>query len=69
MWRGGRRSRRDLEHQLGSSSFAAAVLERLGAVPVGVAIRSQHRRAVGGMLVAVGRLAAAEPEFPADAVG
>ncbi len=59
--------RRDFEHQLGSASFTAAVLERLGAVPAGVAIDDQHRRAVDGMLMVVGRLAAAEPEFPADA--
>lgn len=61
--------RRDLEHQWGSASFTAAVLERLGAVPADGAISDQDRRAVDGMVMVVRRLAAAEPGFPAGAVG
>lgn len=53
--------RQDLEHQLGSASFVAAVLERLGATPTGVAIDDQYCRAVDGMLTIARRLAEAEP--------
>jgi hypothetical protein len=59
--------RRDLERQLGSAAFAAAVLERLGSVPAGVAVSDQDRRAVDGMLAVARRLGAAEPESPVDA--
>jgi len=58
----------DLEHQLGCASSVAAVLERLGAAPKGVAIDSQDRAAVSGMLIVVRHLDEAEPEATADAV-
>ena len=60
---------RDLEHQLGSASFTAAVLERLGAAPADVAVNDQHRVAVDGMLMVVRRMAADESGVPADAAG
>ena len=59
--------RLDLEHQWGSASFVAAVLERLEATSTGVAIDDQDRRAVDGMLTVVQRLAEVEPEIPPDA--
>jgi len=59
--------RLDLEHEWGSASFVAAVLERLDATPAGVAIDDRDRRAVDGMLVVSRRLAGAKPEIPPDA--
>jgi hypothetical protein len=59
--------RQDLEHQWGSASFIAAVLERLDATPTGVAIDDQYRRAVDGMLTITRRLAEAEPGIPQGA--
>jgi len=59
--------RLDLEHRWGSASFIAAVLERLDATPVGVAIDDQDRRAVDGMLTVARCLAKTEPEVPPDA--
>jgi hypothetical protein len=58
--------RRDLERQLGAAAFTAAVLERLGSGPAGVAVNDQERRAVDGMLAVARRLGAAEPESPVD---
>ncbi|MFI7626880.1 DUF6000 family protein [Microbispora rosea] len=59
--------RLDLEHQWGSASFIAAVLERLDATPTGVAIDDQDRRAVDGMLSVARCLAEAEPDVATDA--
>jgi hypothetical protein len=59
--------RLDLEHEWGSASFVAAVLERLAAAPAGVAIDDRDRSAVDGMLMVARRLAEAEPEIPPDA--
>jgi hypothetical protein len=58
--------RRDVEHQLGSAAFTAAVLERLGSVPADVAVNDQDRRAVDGMLTVARRLSGAEPQSPVD---
>lgn len=60
--------RRDIEHQLGSASFAAAALERLDAMPASVTIDGRDRIALDGMLNIVRRLAEAAPEIPADPV-
>lgn len=49
----------DLEHQWGSASFVAAVLERLDAAPTGVAVDDQDRAAVDGMLTVARRVAEA----------
>ncbi len=51
--------RLDLEHQWGSASFVAAVLERLDAAPTGVAVDDQDRSAVDGMLIVASFLAEA----------
>lgn len=58
--------RQDLDHQWGSASFVAAVLERLDTAPTAVAIDDRDRRAVDGMLIVARRLAEAEPEIPPD---
>lgn len=59
--------RQDLEHQWGSASYVAAVLERLGATPTGVAVNDQYRRAVDEMLTIARRLAEAGPGIPPGA--
>ena len=59
--------RRDLEHEWGSASYVAAVLERLAAAPVGVAMDDRDRSAVDGMLMVARRLAEAEPGILPDA--
>jgi Family of unknown function (DUF6000) len=59
--------RQDVEHQWGSTSFVAAVLERLDAAPTGVVIDDQDRRAVEGMLTVARRLAEADPGMPRGA--
>lgn len=51
----------DLEHQWGSASFVAAVLERLDAAPAGIAVDDQHRKAVDQMLIIARRLAQTDP--------
>ena len=51
--------RQDLEHQWGSASFVAAVLERLDATPIGVAVDGQDHTAVDGMLSVARRIAEA----------
>src|SRR5215468_11087479 len=51
--------RQDLEHQWGSASFVAAILERLDAAPTGVAVDDQDRAAVDGMLTVARRMAEA----------
>jgi hypothetical protein len=51
--------RQDLEHEWGSASFVAAILERLHATPVGVAIDDRDRSAIDGMLVVSRRIAEA----------
>ena len=51
--------RQDREHEWGSASFVAAVLERLDAAPAGVAIDDRDRSAVDGMLVVSRRIAEA----------
>jgi len=51
--------RQDLEHQWGSASFVGAVLERLNAAPIGVAVHDQDRTAVDGMLTVARRMAEA----------
>lgn len=53
--------RLDLEHEWGSASFVAAVLERVDATPAGVAINDQHRSYVDGMLSVARHLAGTGP--------
>lgn len=59
--------RLDLEHEWGSASFVAAVLERLDATPAGVAIGDRDRSAVDGMLTVSRRIVGAKPGIPPDA--
>jgi hypothetical protein len=51
--------RQDFEHQWGSASFVAAMLERFDAAPIGVAVDDQDRAAVDGMLSVARRMAEA----------
>jgi hypothetical protein len=48
---------RDLEHEWGSASFAAAALERLGVVQAEVAVSDCDRRDLDHMLTVARRLA------------
>ena len=59
--------RLDLEHEWGSASFIAAVLERLDDTPADVAVDERDRSAVDGMVVVSRRIAGAEPGIPPDA--
>jgi hypothetical protein len=60
--------RQDLQHQWGSASFVAAVLERLGAAPDDIAIDEDDREGLDRMLIVARRLAEASPATPPGAV-
>lgn len=52
---------RDLEHEWGSASFAAAALERLGAVQADVAVSDRDRSDLDHMLTVARHLAEGSP--------